>query len=100
MDLTGAATETINLEASRRLVTVDGWKSTPPQKPRIPREQVKSEVFFVLIPTSECYIWVFLKIMVLYPKSSILIGFSLYKHHPFWGTIVPLFSETSIEMQM
>ena len=37
------------------------------------------------------YIWVFPKIMVL-PKSSILIGFSII-NHPFW---VPLFLETSI----
>ena len=28
------------------------------------------------------------------PKSSILIGFSII-NHPFWGTMVPLFSETS-----
>ena len=29
------------------------------------------------------------------PKSSILIGFSII-NHPFWGTGVPLFSQTPI----
>ena len=38
-------------------------------------------------------IWVFPKIVVFPPKSSILIGFSII-NHPFWGT--PIFGNTHI----
>ena len=31
------------------------------------------------------------------PKSSILIGFSIYVHHPFWGLKPPIFGNTQPE---
>ena len=33
------------------------------------------------------------------PKSSILIGFSIFFHHPFWG-VSPLFLETPIQTKL
>ena len=47
-------------------------------------------------PLKKMVIWVFLLIMVP-PKSSILIGFSIV-NHPFWGT--PIFGNTHLGLKL
>ena len=49
---------------------------------RLSRMLVEANVFFS--PNDGC----FPKMSFLHPKSSILIGFFDYFHHPFWGTSI------------
>ena len=97
LDLTGAATETINLEASRRFVTVDGLI---PQK----RDEKWHEIWLEIYPPPEkkkgfprnkrSFFVLFWFLLVLYMGVSEnngtpqIIHFNRvfpYFHHPFWG---------------
>ena len=58
-----------------------------------------AEIIIIIHLLKITLIWVFPKIGVFPPKSSILIGFGVwnhYFHHPFWGENPPIFGSTPI----
>ncbi len=76
----------VRVERCRRFSMLkNAWKSRQPQ---LSQPMAKPLKFPGL------RIWVFPKIMVP-PKSSILIGFSMI-NHPFWGSNPPIFGSTPI----
>ena len=83
-------TETGTLSLSSSMLAFDHFKNFPRVSSEIHPTTRSARLTFKLTPVK----WVFLKIgVVLPPKSSIFIEFSII-HHPFWGA--PIFGNTQM----
>ena len=69
---------------SKRNWATAGWAANWPRGP--PVLSYLAQLAGVINQVLLVDIWVFPKIVGFPPKSSILIGFSIFVHHPFWGT--------------